>query len=41
MPATDHGTHLSYRQKGDDPFTHLQMLGILEAPNLDSMIQIR
>jgi len=41
MPATDHGAQLSYRQKGDDPFPRLQKLRILEAPNVDSMIQIR
>jgi hypothetical protein len=38
MPATDHGEQLSYRKKGDDPFTRLQMLRTVEAPNVDGMI---
>jgi hypothetical protein len=41
IPLTYHGAQLSYRQKGDDLFTRLQMLRIVEAPNVDSMIQIR
>ncbi len=40
MPATDHGAQLSYRQKGDDPFSRMQMLRIVGAPNVDSMIPI-
>jgi len=38
VPATDNGAQLSYRQKGDDPFTRLQMLRTVEAPNVDGMI---
>lgn len=41
MPATDHGERLSYRQKGDDPFARFHLLTTVEAPNVDSMIQIR
>ncbi len=41
MPAADHGAQLTYRQQGDDPFVRVQMLWIVEAPNVDSMIQIR
>ncbi len=36
MPATDHGAQLSYRQKGDDPFTRLLIRRVVEAPNFDS-----
>ncbi len=40
MPATDDGAHLSYRQKGEDSWTRLQTLRIVEAPNVDSKNQI-